>query len=90
MTQRPQPGISPTDREHKFTMFADNIPFMHQLFAKADRLTGEVIGAAIEVHRVMGPGLLEGIRQRCLSRELELRRTFLSDRDGQKCRLQRN
>ncbi len=46
---------------------------MHPLFAKADKLTGEVIGAAIEVHRIMGPGLLESIYERCLVRELELR-----------------
>ena len=39
---------------------------MHPLFAKADKLTGEVIGAAIEVHRIMGPGLLESIYERCL------------------------
>jgi GxxExxY protein len=46
---------------------------MHPLFAKADRLSAEVIGAAIEVHRIMGPGLLESIYERCLVRELELR-----------------
>jgi GxxExxY protein len=46
---------------------------MHPLFANADRLSGEVIGAAIEVHRIMGPGLLESIYERCLVRELELR-----------------
>src|SRR5271167_4592741 len=46
---------------------------MHSLFAKADRLSGEVIGAAIEVHRIMGPGLLESIYEKCLLRELELR-----------------
>jgi GxxExxY protein len=34
----------------------------------------EVIGAAIEVHRTLGPGLLESAYQRCLARELELRR----------------
>ncbi len=34
---------------------------MHPLSPKADRLSGEVIGAAIEVHRIMGPGLLESI-----------------------------
>ncbi len=34
---------------------------MHPLFNKADRLSGEVINAAIEVHRIMGPGLLESI-----------------------------
>ncbi len=37
---------------------------MRPLFAEADRLSGEVIGAAIEVHRIMGPGLLESINGR--------------------------
>src|SRR5271163_807252 len=46
---------------------------MHRLFAKADRLSGEVIGAVIEVHRIMGPGLLESSYEKCLLRELELR-----------------
>ncbi len=46
---------------------------MHPRFADADRLSGEVIGAAIEVHRVMGPGLLESIYERCLQHELGLR-----------------
>jgi GxxExxY protein len=32
-----------------------------------------VIGAAIEVHRHKGPGLIESIYERCLMRELELR-----------------
>ena len=35
-------------------------------------LSHQVIGCAIEVHRVLGPGLLESSYQRCLSRELEL------------------
>src|SRR5271166_7176036 len=46
---------------------------MHPLYAKADELSGQIIGAAVEVHRIMGPGLLESIYQRCLVRELELR-----------------
>jgi GxxExxY protein len=36
-------------------------------------LTGEVIGAAIEVHKALGPGLLESVYEECLSRELDLR-----------------
>lgn len=47
---------------------------MHSLFDKADTLTREVIGAAIEVHRILGPGLLESIYEKCLLREFELRR----------------
>ena len=46
---------------------------MHPLYEKADRLSGEMIGAAIEVHRQKGPGLIESIYERCLLRELELR-----------------
>ncbi len=37
-----------------------------------DLLSGKVIGCAIEVHRFLGPGLLESSYQRCLSRELDL------------------
>ena len=46
---------------------------MHPLYEKADGLSGEVIGVAIEVHRRKGPGLIESIYERCLLRELELR-----------------
>lgn len=46
---------------------------MHPLFNKADELSRAVIGAAIEVHRLKGPGLIESIYECCLLRELELR-----------------
>lgn len=36
-------------------------------------LTGQIIGAAIEVHRTLGPGLLESAYEECLCRELNLR-----------------
>jgi GxxExxY protein len=45
---------------------------MHPLYAKAHALSGRIIGAAIEVHRLKGPGLIESIYERCLMRELEL------------------
>ena len=35
-------------------------------------LTEKIIGAAIEVHRHLGPGLLESTYQACLARELKL------------------
>ena len=46
---------------------------MHRLYDKADKLSREVIAAAIEVHRHKGPGLIESIYERCMLRELELR-----------------
>jgi GxxExxY protein len=36
-------------------------------------LTREIIGAAIEVHKTVGPGLLEGVYEECLCHELKLR-----------------
>jgi PD-(D/E)XK nuclease superfamily len=41
---------------------------MHPLYEKADKLSSEVIGAAIEVHRHKGPGLIESIYERCMLR----------------------
>ena len=37
-----------------------------------DPLTGRVIGCAIEVHRVLGPGLLESAYRQCLAREMAI------------------
>ena len=36
-------------------------------------LTHSIIGAAIEVHRLLGPGLLESAYEECLAREFGLR-----------------
>jgi len=40
---------------------------------KADSLSNGIIGAAIEVHRILGPGLFESAYEECLCRELFLR-----------------
>jgi GxxExxY protein len=37
-----------------------------------DALSRRVIGCALEVHRALGPGLLESIYERCLAYELAL------------------
>ena len=37
----------------------------------SDRLTDRVIGLAIEVHKSLGPGLLESAYENCLSYELD-------------------
>ncbi len=39
----------------------------------ADDLTGRIIGAAIEVHRVLGCGLLESVYEEALCHEFRLR-----------------
>jgi len=39
-----------------------------------EELTGRIIGAAIEVHKNLGPGLLESAYQVCLAREMSLRK----------------
>jgi GxxExxY protein len=45
-----------------------------------DKLSYDVVGAAIEVHKAVGPGLLEGVYHDCLKHELSLRRIgFVSE-----------
>jgi GxxExxY protein len=41
--------------------------------SEIDDLTGQLIGAAIEVHKALGSGLLESAYATCLCRELDLR-----------------
>ena len=43
------------------------------MFTHVNVLTREIIGAAIEVHRHLEPGLLESAYQQCLAQELTLR-----------------
>lgn len=40
---------------------------------KEDRISHSIIGAAIEVHTQLGPGLLESVYEICLSKELASR-----------------
>jgi GxxExxY protein len=40
--------------------------------AFADRISFDIVGAAINVHRQLGPGLLESAYEACLCRELSL------------------
>ncbi|MFT4552522.1 MAG: GxxExxY protein [Chlamydiales bacterium] len=47
-----------------------NQPFVEE---EIDHLTSDIIGAAIEVHRHLGPGLLESTYEACLSYELRIR-----------------
>jgi hypothetical protein len=55
------------EKTEKTEWFAYSVPSvckesaMHPLFNQASAITSDVIGAAIEVHRDKGPGLLESI-----------------------------
>ena len=40
---------------------------------KFGKLTGEIIAAAIDVHKSLGPGFIESVYQNALKKELELR-----------------
>jgi GxxExxY protein len=42
--------------------------------ASIDEITHRTIGAAIEVHKALGPGLLESVYEQCLCHEFDLRR----------------
>jgi GxxExxY protein len=46
---------------------------LSELEAQKDPRTSGIIGAAIEVHRALGPGLLESAYEECLCHELHLR-----------------
>jgi GxxExxY protein len=46
---------------------------VHPRYARAHEWPSRVIGAAMEVHREKGPGLIESIYEKCLIRELELK-----------------
>ncbi|MCF6366764.1 MAG: GxxExxY protein [Bacteroidales bacterium] len=37
------------------------------------QLSYDIVGCAIEVHKELGPGLLESVYEKCLRRELELK-----------------
>jgi GxxExxY protein len=40
---------------------------------EVERIAAEVVDAAIKVHRILGPGLLESVYEHCLAYELTLR-----------------
>ena len=49
---------------------------------KSNLLTGEIIGAAIDVHKELDPGLLESVYEECLCIELENRKINFERQKG--------
>ena len=45
---------------------------LNSIYDDINDLTGKVIGAAIEVHKALGPGLLESAYEECLCHEMNL------------------
>ncbi len=61
-----------------FSFSVDSVPsvlnsFPLALYMTNNEITREIIGAAIEVHKHLGPGLLESAYEECLAHELQLR-----------------
>jgi GxxExxY protein len=54
-------------RDHESVQGVENHPYLHQ------EISWSVIASAIEVHRALGPGLLESAYLACLCRELAVR-----------------
>lgn len=53
-------------------MFYENAMQQTEKLIENDTLTEQIIGAAIQVHRELGPGLLESAYEACLCHELSL------------------
>lgn len=51
----------------------DRIDGLNEPAAETDLLANQVIGAAIEVHRILGPGFLESTYEEALAHEFQLR-----------------
>jgi GxxExxY protein len=47
-----------------------------------DELSNTIIGAAIQVHRILGPGLLESAYEECLKFELEQKKLKVESQKG--------
>ena len=56
------------------TRFASSLESTEVTEGESNTLTGTIIGAAIDIHRALGPGLLESTYDTCLNYELRLRK----------------
>src|SRR5260370_39492578 len=54
-------------------LFAKSLASLNMTVPQTNDPTPGIIGAAIEVHRMIGPGLLESVYEECLCSELRFR-----------------
>lgn len=69
----PRLTIYPPQRHRGHRGFTENLFEWKCMNTNVNQLSREIIGSAIEVHRKLGPGLLESCYRQCLCRELLLR-----------------
>ncbi len=66
-------SLRPTGKK-KFSKLEEKILEEAHCLSQNSLLTGNIIGAAIDMHRALGPGLLESAYEACFVYELRLRR----------------
>src|SRR5260370_15824148 len=64
---------SPHGRDAMSTFSSRRLISVQAMHTAINNLSSAIIGAAIEVHRILGPGLLESAYEQCLAQELSLR-----------------
>ena len=67
-TENGAPGAAKDSEHSNLSQAADETGKLRH-----EDLTRQIIGAAIEVHKAVGPGLLESVYEECLCHELKLR-----------------
>ena len=57
------------------------------MIKREDKLSNTIIGLAIEVHRHLGPGLLESAYEECFCREFSVHKIVFERQDFFTCKL---